>query len=357
MLFRVIIGLALVFTLLACGDKTTRALSLAPLQENANIDGFQIADKVIKFEFPRDHGEHPDFQTEWWYVVGIVEDAEGREFGFQFTLFRQALSKDKPATNPWRSNQIYMAHFAIADIQREQHHAFERFSRGHQQLAGVVANPFKIFLEDWTLHSDSSAFSPLTLAVSEHGYAIDLSLSVTKPIVLHGEQGLSHKSPSNASYYYSIPRLQAAGTLTTPERSFKVKGQAWVDREWSTGLLNADYKGWNWLTLLLDDEQDLILFNLVPKSSEVELMPVGLLVAPDGTYRQLSDAEWKLTPRRHWREWPVEWDLEFGERSFVVNAAFDGQLMSTSIRYWEGVVRVTEGSQSVGKGYLELTGY
>lgn len=357
MLHRLVYVAGLVLCLSACTDQPNRALSFNALYENPDDAGFKRADTVIEFEFPRDHGEHLDFQTEWWYVVGIVEDASQREFGFQFTLFRQALTPNAKFSNAWRTGQIYMAHFAIADVRRQEHVDFERFSRGHKQLAGVVAQPFKIYLEDWAMQSTSLDFSPLQLAVNESGYGIELELALTKPIVRHGDNGLSHKSPTNASYYYSVPRMTASGTLTTPEQSFEVNGIAWMDREWSTGLLNPNYQGWNWLTLFFDDGEDLVLFNLVPRHTDVKIMPVGLRVAQDGTAEPLEDQAWELSAKRHWGPWPVGWQLSLGDRLLDVNAAFDDQEMSTAVRYWEGVVHITENDKRVGRGYLELTGY
>ena len=344
--------------LCACGSTdSSRPLSLNALYENPNVEGYLKADKVIEFEFPRDHGEHRDFQTEWWYVVGVVKDTTGREFGFQFTLFRQALQPHTTAVNDWREGQIYMAHFAIADIENEEHIAFERFSRGHDRLSGVTTEPFAAFIEDWGLKSTSDAYSPLALHTSAESYALELSLEATKSPVLHGEDGLSWKSPTNASYYYSIPRLETKGTLTTPEGVFEVSGSAWLDREWSTGILDENYSGWNWLALHLNDSQDVVLFNLVPANENTPVMPVGMLVDATGQRTRLNPDDWNMTPIRHWKTWPVAWELEMHDRTLVVDAAFDDQLMSTSVRYWEGVVFVHEDGNRVGEGYLELTGY
>ena len=341
----------------ACGTEESRPLSMNALYENPDSSGFAVADKVIPFEFPRDHGEHLDFQTEWWYLVGVVEDENQREFGFQFTLFRQAITPKTSFESTWRTGQIYMAHFAIADIDLQDHIAFERFSRGHEQLAGVSISPFKAFLENWVLESEDDMSSSLGLQTRDSGYALDLTFEVTKAPVLHGDDGLSWKSPTNASYYYSIPRLKTSGTLTTPEQTFEVRGAAWLDREWSTGILNPNYLGWNWLTVHLDDGRDLVLFNLEPKSDDVEVMPVGMLVGQDGSRTRLTPDEWQMEPVRFWRSWPVGWQLNLGDSRFSIEPAFDDQLMTTSVRYWEGVVYVLDDERRVGTGYLELTGY
>ena len=341
----------------SCGTEVSRPLSMNALYDNPDMSGFAIANKVIPIEFPRDHGEHLDFQTEWWYLVGVVEDEHQREFGFQFTLFRQAMTPKTSFDNAWRTGQIYMAHFAISDIKSQNHIAFERFSRGHLHLAGVSISPFNAFIEDWVLESADDMDSSLGLRTQARGYALDLTFDLTKAPVLHGDEGLSWKSATNASYYYSIPRLKATGTLITPEQSFNVSGNAWLDREWSTGILNPNYLGWNWLTVHLDDGRDLVLFNLVPESSDVEVMPVGMLVNKDGNRTRLDPDAWRMHPIRFWRSWPVSWELELGNSLFTIEPAFDDQLMTTSVSYWEGVVYVLDDEQRVGSGYLELTGY
>ncbi len=340
-----------------CDREFGRPLTLNVLYDNANSAGFQTANRTISFEFPRDHGEHQDFQTEWWYVVGVVRDANAREFGFQFTLFRQAVTPTSNNANPWRNGQVYMAHFAISDIEAREHVAFERFSRGHDRLAGVTIEPFKAFLENWTLHATRTDFSPLILRTQADGYMIDLMLEASKPPVLHGDNGWSKKSPTNASYYYSVPRLKTSGTLTMPDGTFEVVGNAWFDHEWSTGILDANYRGWNWLALHLEDGRELVLFNLIPQNDRIESQPVGMLVHRDGSRRRLHSTEWNLQPTRYWGDWPVGWHLNIEGRTLVIDAAFDKQLMSTSVRYWEGVVFAQEKGQRVGDGYLELTGY
>ena len=140
-------------------------------------------------------------------------------------------------------------------------------------------------------------------------------------------------------------------------KRLKVSGEAWLDREWSTGILDPNYRGWNWLTLHLDDGRDLVLFNLVPQTDLVDVMPVGMLIDETGTKKRLDEDEWEMTPIRHWQTWPVEWELQLGSSTFIVEPAFDDQLMSTSVRYWEGVVFVMDDDRRVGSGYLELTGY
>ena len=349
----------LVVACTACVEDPQRPASLSVLNSDVDLTGFTLADQVAPIEFPRDHGAHTDFATEWWYLVGIVRTDQQRAFGFQYTLFRNALAppSDFSADDPWRTGQIYMAHFAISDIEREEHVSFERLARGHPELGGVADQPFSISLGDWQLAAKTQQFSPLTLTAHHDQYAIDLEVTTTSEPILHGKQGLSWKSPTNASYYYSIPDLKLAGSLTTPSGNHQVSGSGWVDHEWSTGLLNSDYQGWYWLTLSLDDGRHLVLFSLVPSNEIVASDPVGLLVDENNNTRSLSNTQWKMTPIRMWKRYPVAWDLEFEDRKIRIEPAFDDQFMDTSISYWEGVVFANDGQQQVGEGFLELTGY
>ena len=353
-------GLGLLCTMVllsACDQSEKRPLSFNTLLENPEPDGFSVANQVVPIEFPRDHGEHRDFQTEWWYLVGIVRDEEERAFGFQFTLFRQGIKPDDNHSNTWRTGQIYMAHMAISDIREKRHTSFERMSRGHKKLAHVTSSPFSVMLEDWSLRSVGDSFTPLVLQARDGDFGLNLLLDVTTQPVLHGDKGLSWKSPKNASYYFSIPRIQATGTVKTSESEFTVQGLAWMDREWSTGIFDSNYQGWNWLTLHLHDGRDLVLFNLVPRNEKIRIMPVGMLIDKRGQTQSLHPDEWQFTPIRSWRDWPVDWRLDFEDREILIEAAFDDQLMTTTVKYWEGVVFANVNEDVIGEGYLELTGY
>ena len=318
---------------------------------------FAQVDKVRSFHFPQDHGPHEEFRNEWWYLTSILRTSEGRLFGTQFTIFRQALTPHTKRENPWQTGQIYMAHFAVSDIQSKEHYSFERMARGHNRIAGVVAQPFRLYMDDWVLQSVGEQFDPLVLRVREQAFEVNLELSPTKPIVLHGNQGLSRKGPENATYYYSIPRLETVGTVSTPEGEFSVKGNSWLDREWMSALLSDDHLGWVWFSLQLEDGRDVVLFRLRSKTPDKQEHGVGLMIAADGSTYQLDESDWSAEPSRYWKEWPIAWNVTLENRNYTVQPTFDDQLMRTNIRYWEGVVLVMEGDETVGEGYLELTGY
>lgn len=347
--------------------------STSPVQLLAGVtaDGFQRATEPRPFEFPEDHGAHPRFRTEWWYVTGNVRDPDGGAYGFQFTVFRSALTPEPPTTeSPWSSNQAYMAHLALTDSVSGTHRSFERFARGAVGLAGAQAEPFRVWLENWELRAASpGAIPPLHLRASDQGIELDLLLEPGKPLVLHGDRGLSAKSGDfgNASYYYSFPRLGVSGTLDAGDGPRGVTGTAWMDREWSTSVLSPDQTGWDWWSVQLDDGRDLMLFRLRATREGAETID-GTMVNPDGSARPLDLAGADLEELRVWRSpdgrtaYPVEWRIRVPREDLDlrITPVLDDQEVQHAFRYWEGAIRVTSpGTQPAvrGVGYLEMTGY
>ena len=340
-----------------------------------DTDGFALADRTIDFAFPQDHGPHPAFRSEWWYLTGVLATPAGRRFGVQFTLFRQALrpsAEVDAADNDWRTGQAYMGHFALADLAKRRHWHVERLVRGHPALAGVYAAPFAAHIDGWRLESTGAEFWPLRLRAETGGdagtpaFAVDLTLTGTRPIVRQGDRGLSRKGPGGASYYYSIPRIDAAGTVVVGDDRHRVAGLAWLDREWTTGVLERDYAGWDWFALHLADGRDLMVCQMRRQDGTRSDYDFGALTDAGGTTRILDSADFALEPTRRWLGWPVAWRLTLngneGERrapeTLLVQAAFPDQAMELSVRYWEGVVDVTTAEgEAAGSGYMELTGY
>ena len=334
--------------------------------------GFLRAERTREFAFPRDHGPHPGYRSEWWYLTAVLSTAGTkqpvrREFGVQFTLFRQGLEA-RPGGTPvptdgpeaWRTGQGYMAHVALSDVQARRHLAAERFSRGHPELAGANADPFRVYLDDWQLASTGDGFSPLRLTAKTADFSADLVLTVKRPVILQGERGLSRKGPDNASYYYSLPRIEARGEIVVGGSSHSVSGLAWIDREWSTSVLGEAYQGWDWFALHLDDGRDLMLFQLRRLDGRTDDYNAGSL--GDGTVsRTLTAGDFSLTPIEYWRGWPVAWKLTISSdppQQYIVRAAIKDQVMDTAVRYWEGVAHVEdEDGRRRGAGYMELTGY
>ncbi len=332
--------------------------------------GFEQARPGVPLEFPRDHGPHPGYRIEWWYLTANLQDAEGREYGAQWTLFRTAnrpLGERAPA-NPWQDPQVFMAHLAITTP--TQHEAFQRYARGgvHDGLAraGVTAEPFAAWLDDWALQSRGPAWLPLDVRARQGDWGIDLQLRSEQSLVLQGEKGYSQKHPAGGgSHYYSQPFLQATGELEVEGQAVQVSGLAWLDREWSSQFLQADQSGWDWFALHLDSGEKLMLFRLraLPGSSGGGFL-YGALLGPGGEKLDLDPGAVKLsvieTAEVAGRTLPLHWQITLPEinRRFEVKALHPEQWMDVDFAYWEGVVLVSgEGPENTGRGYLELTGY
>lgn len=330
------------------------------------------------FAFPADHGPHPEFRTEWWYFTGNLRAEDGRAFGYQLTFFRQAVAPEEPGAAPrasaWATRQVYLAHFALSDLDGRRFRAFERFARGAAGLAGAELTPegrLRVHLEDWRAEGGDGAGAvfPLRLRAAEGGVAIDLELEQGKPPVLQGDDGLSAKGPEpgNASYYYSLTRMPTRSTVTVDGRAHEVTGASWMDREWSTSALPEGVVGWDWFALQLDDGSELMLYQLRRGDGTTDPFSKGSLVAPDGSAAPFSAAELTLTPEGRWRApsgavYPAGWRLAIPSRGLAleVEPALADQELPVSIRYWEGAVRVAgtrNGREVAGAGYLEMTGY
>lgn len=339
--------------------------------ENSLENGFERAVEPRPFDFPADHGPHPGFRTEWWYVTGNLATPAGRAFGYQLTFFRSALaSQMPPRSSAWATRQIYMAHLALSDPRDGGFHAFERFSRDALGLAGAQAAPLRVWLEDWSLEGGPATTLPLRLRATEGQVALDLTLDSDKPIVLQGDRGLSQKGDKagNASYYYSWTRMPTRGTLRIGGTDHSVAGSSWMDREWSTSALDADQIGWDWFSLQLDDGTELMYYRLRTANGGSHPASAGSLVDREGNSLRLDRDEATLEPLDSWRStatgasYPSRWRLEVpsAELSLVIEPLLADQELRLSVLYWEGAVRFEghrAGRRVAGRGYVELTGY
>jgi predicted secreted hydrolase len=344
--------------------------------------GYRRAETVRDFTFPRDHGPHPGYKTEWWYLTGNLETPEGRKVGYQFTIFRVALtppadsnetirmaSDAQADTSTWATNQFYMGHFAVSDVQGEELYAAERFSRGAAGLAGAQADPFRVWLENWEITSVGDEPFPARIQATQDHAAIDLTVRPEKPPVLQGDRGLSQKGPGagNASYYYSYTRMATDGTVAIQGDTLQVSGHSWMDREWSTSALGENQVGWDWFSLQLSDGRDLMYYQIRQQDGTPSEYTEGVLVAEDGTATpiDLNDVELEVTDR--WTSprggtYPVGWQLRIPSEdlSLRIMPHFNDQELDVSVRYWEGAVQVegtASGEPITGEGYVEMTGY
>jgi predicted secreted hydrolase len=349
-------------------------ISLSKAMGDVKEENFSKAIDKREFVFPEDHGPHPDFRTEWWYFTGNLTDKENRKFGYQFTIFRTALTKKKEIRNSdWGSNQIYMAHFAITDIEKNEFYFEERFSREANKLAGAQINPLKVWLEDWQVMQidDNVKFDLPTISISaKTGQAeIDFILNASKPKVLQGEEGLSQKGkqPGNASYYYSYTRLKTEGTILLSGKEFEVSGYSWMDREWSTSALSDDQAGWDWFALQFNDNSEIMYYEMRKKNGTPDVYSNGIIVNKNGSSRLINKDQVYLEVTDYWESpsgviFPSGWKLDIPDENIKLEIipAIKNQLMDVSINYWEGAVLI-EGiknkEQFSGRGYVELTGY
>lgn len=339
---------------------------------DGDTTGFHLADPDYRLMFPADHGPHPDFRTEWWYFTGNLMADDGRHFGFQYTIFRFALAAESAdRASPWATRQIWMGHLALTDVTGERFYRTERFARGGRiGLSGATSEPFRVWLDDWSMQSEQDSFLPLQLSAQDPDFGIELLLTEGVGPVLQGEQGYSAKGPGtgNASHYYSFTRLDTLGRIRIGAEDIKVAGQAWLDREWSTSALGPDVNGWDWFALQMSDGSDLMFYRLRRADGRPDPLSAGLIVGPDGSARRLASVDARIRPTRYWTSdatgirYPVAWQLELpGEALDIqVEALLDAQEMALSVRYWEGAVGITgsrDGRAIEGFGYLEMTGY
>jgi predicted secreted hydrolase len=370
--------------------------SLVPLLAEEDAAGYARAMEADAVVFPRDLGPHDDYQTEWWYYTGNLETDEGRPFGFQLTFFRRALSPNTPEADPcseieekqpntsaplplcspaspWRSNQLYLAHFTISDVDGETFFPNERFSRGAAGLAGAQSEPYRIWLEDW--YAEEADDGRVRLFARSDDVALDLHLTETLPPILHGDGGLSPKGPEpgNASYYYSLVQQEAQGTINIRGVDHAVNGRAWKDHEYSTSALSPGAIGWDWFSLQFDDGGALMFFQIRrdgdgEAAHQVDPASAGTFIFPDGSTKTLSSEDWQLEVFDHWTsphsgaEYPAGWSITIPELDLELTGRplLADQELNVSTTYWEGAT-VFEGLRAgrpvTARGYVELTGY
>jgi predicted secreted hydrolase len=344
---------------LGLGGKAALAQGFAGLGMTG--EGFAAVVPGKIFAFPADHGAHPDFRIEWWYVTANLVDATGAAFGAQWTLFRQAMRRGTQQQG-WASQQIWMGHAAVT--RADTHRYSETFARGGVGQAGVEAAPFQAWIDSWQMrgldHMRDSTIAPLALNASGADFSYALRLDADQPLVLQGDAGYSRKSErGQASYYFSQPFFTATGSITIDGKPQEVTGQAWMDREWSSQPLASDQTGWDWFSLHLNDNEKLMLFRL--RQTDGNHYCSGNWISGDGKTEQIASADIKMTPKTlteiEGRRIPTAWDIAIPRRALSIacvplNAR---SWMGTSFPYWEGPISF--GGSHSGVGYLEMTGY
>jgi predicted secreted hydrolase len=345
--------------LLGLRGNTAFAQGFAGLGSNGS--GFATVTPGKPFAFPADHGPHPEFRIEWWYVTANLRDSAGVAYGAQWTLFRQAMRAGVQQEG-WANQQIWMGHAAVT--RADTHRYSEAFARGGVGQAGVEARPFLAWIDSWQMRGldpmADTTIAPLELTGSGADFSYALRLDTGRPLVLQGDAGYSRKSErGQASYYFSQPYFKATGSITIDDRPVQVSGQAWMDREWSSQPLASDQTGWDWFSLHLNDNEKLMLFRLRQTDGHDYLS--GNWIGPDGHSREIASGDIRMTPTAsieiEKRLVPVAWNVEIPARGLKIacvplNAR---SWMATSFPYWEGPIGFN-GSHT-GVGYLEMTGY
>jgi predicted secreted hydrolase len=344
---------------------TALALNAARAQGFAGLgmsgQGFAPVVPGRPLVFPADHGPHPDFRIEWWYVTANLADAGGSIYGTQWTLFRQAMAPG-PRAEGWANQQIWMGHAAIT--RADTHRFGETFARGGVGQAGAQASPFEAWIDAWRMRGademNINTISPLKLDAAGNDFAYTLRLEADHALVLQGDAGYSVKSEQGqASYYYSQPYFKARGRITFDEKPVDVTGLAWMDREWSSQPLASDQTGWDWLSLHFDGGEKLMLFRLRGRDDHHFIS--GKWFSPDGKEQRFGSSEIAMTPKVFTdiagRRIPTSWDIAIPPLSLAISCTPVNPKcwMGTRFPYWEGPIGFS-GSHG-GVGYLEMTGY
>jgi predicted secreted hydrolase len=333
---------------------------------------YQQAAPGYRYEFPRDHFNHPQFQTEWWYYTGNLTATDGRRFGFELTFFREGVDRPETAPDTWEVRDIYLAHLALSDLDRGNFFHSERVNRAGPGIAGAAEAEKRIWNGNWKVTWNNG--SQKLEAIEDH-FSVSFTLMPLKPPVIHGENGLSQKAAGtgHASHYISLTRLRTDGRVELGGTSYAVSGQAWMDHEFFTAQLASDQAGWDWVSVQLADHTELMLFRMRKKDGSADPFSSGTFVDAEGRATHLRSADFSMTPSgARWKSaetgatYPVEWNLaapNLGLQLHVKTRLPSQELASKSPvapSYWEGAVDVsgTHGNTSVeGVGYLEMTGY
>ncbi len=322
-------------------------------------------DAVRPLSFPSDHGSHPQFRTEWWYVTGWLTTAAAEPLGFQVTFFRSRLAVHEENPSAFTPHQLIIAHAALSDPARGRLWQDQRIARAGFGLAEALVGNTDVWVDRWSLRRTDGAYAA---QVTAEDFALALQLTETEAPMPNGDSGLSRKGPQlrSASYYYSIPHLKVAGAITRAGTRVEVSGEAWLDHEWSSEYLDSGAVGWDWIGVNLDDGGALMAFRIRGAHGESRWSG-GTLRSPNGHLQILDAGSIGFTPDRTWVSprtgirYPVAWRVNAGSRQFDLEPLFDDQendtRLSTGAIYWEGAVRAREAGRLVGRGYLELTGY
>ena len=365
--FSIIFVLSLALTISFNKTEFWVANAAKPLMLSQALPGYA-------YQFPEDFYSHDDFRIEWWYYTGNLEEVgTSRPFGYQLTFFRVALDTmgDNPNPSKWKVGHIYFSHMTLTDVEGKKFHYFERINRKGIGIAGANSERLMVWNEDWSLEGTDNEH---VLEAVESGVGIKLQLAPEKKLVVHGQDGISKKGSEagNASHYFSYTRMKTSGTVFVDGKNYKVFGTSWMDHEYSSNQLNNELSGWDWFSLKLDDQTELMLYLLRRKSGGIDSFSSGTFVSSDGISRHIKRDEFTVESSAQWRSkqsgitYPSGWKLSLPSLGIKLSLSPDlnnqelYNLRSISASYWEGSVSVEgtiRGKLIKGKGYVELVGY
>jgi len=332
---------------------------------------YQQALPGYQYAFPRDHFNHPEYQTEWWYYTGNLKAADGHRFGFELTFFRQGMNRDA-AQGTWSTRDLYFAHLALSDLDGGKFYHTERFNRQGPGIAGASLEQRRVWNGNWQVQWEGD--QQQLRGVAEK-FAVELTMASRKPPVIQGENGISQKAAGegHASHYISLTRLLARGSVGLNRKTYSVEGTVWMDHEFSTNSLGAAEVGWDWMGLQLDDNTEVMLYRMRHKDGSADPFSSGTFVDAQGkaTHLELQDfsmrplGETWLSPASG-AKYPVGWEVAIPRYGIdmQLGAALKSQELSGRTKYspsyWEGAVTISgqrDGRPLSGVGYLEMTGY
>ncbi|HZC65434.1 MAG TPA: lipocalin-like domain-containing protein [Candidatus Dormibacteraeota bacterium] len=357
----------MIASLLAC------VLYIVPLNaQTPSQTSFETATPGYHYVFPRDHFNHQNYQTEWWYYTGNVVDADGKHFGFELTFFRQAANREKEKTKIWDIQDLYLAHLALSDIDGGKFYHAERLNRQGPEVAGACEAEQKVWNGNWQVRWNGA---DQQLQAVDKDFTLDLNLHPEKPPVIQGENGISQKSAGDghASHYISLTRLNTTGKIRLQGQTFQVSGLTWMDHEFFTTQLDTSQQGWDWLAIQLNDGTELMLYHFRHKDGSQDPFSSGTYIDNSGKTTHLRANDFTLQPSGdEWKSpetgatYPISWKIQVPQLAISLEAKtrLPSQELATRSNlapsYWEGAIILngTRGTHALdGLGYLELTGY
>jgi predicted secreted hydrolase len=344
----------------------------SPLRSNEPYQ-YQLALPGYHYSFPHDHFNHPNFQTEWWYYTGNLQSPDGHNFGFELTFFRQAFSRVPAKNSAWDAQDLYFAHLALSDLDGGHFYHAERANRSGPGIAGASETTNRIWNGNWQILWKDSANQQLQAI--DNQFEFHFTLHSEKPPIINGENGVSQKSEGAgyASHYISLTRLITNGEILLNNKKFQVTGTSWMDHEFFTRQLAPNQTGWDWSSLQLNDNSELMLYRIRRSDGSVDPFSAGTFTDAQGHSIHLRASDFTLQPAKEtWTSpashaiYPIHWQIAIPKLSITLEAKTrlaNQELASTNNpvpTYWEGAIQLTgtrNNEPIQGVGYLEMTGY